>query len=298
MKDIHSHLVSVIKGTNRVIGSSESSWSKIPAGSYFRVDKDDIFYTVAKTAQIFYIKEFEVVNEKRLKVSKDVAANLIAGDVLTLTYKEQELHMLLEIRSAGLDYKIGDIIYINGGKPSFNLNNNLPETTQFTIEEIDQAGGIKQLGLLNRGKYLESPQSPSELIGGAGTQGMVDFTFREYPTRATVNKTVTNIVFEKDYSLVDLDYPLPVGVKAGKLSVEKWEMTLKENYAGETRLNVNYQVARNFTPFIDLPVMSKGQFNNEMIFNAAMKILDQEIQKLKEKSLAFQKFIDEQPKSL
>ena len=78
-------------------------------------------------------------------------------------------------------------------------------------------------------------------------------------------------------------YSLPTGIKEGKLSIEKWEMILVSNYQGENKIAQPFQVIRDFTPNYRIPLITKNSFNQELIINHALTILDKKIAELENK---------------
>ena len=142
----------MLKDTNRVVASSEVDLSKVSPGDYLRIDKEPLVYTVARADKMFYIKDFNVIDRKTIEIPSPVGVNLIVGDTLKITYKEYGCVGLLEIKHGGLRYKVGDVLTVEGGTPTVNLETGLIETTSFNVIEVDENGSILTLGPRTNGK--------------------------------------------------------------------------------------------------------------------------------------------------
>lgn len=271
--------VSVLKDSNRVVASSEVDMAKVKPGDYFRLESEPTFFTVARTSKFFYIKDFEVFDRKTIKLSSEVGINLLPGDNLKLTYKEYELVTLIEIRNGGERYQVDDVLTVVGGTPSINRENGLIDSTSFTVVAVDEKGSILALGPRTKGHYLEAPETIVDLSGGAGASAVVEVHYGVVEQRATIENVVAAIP-DINTGMVKLDFPLPPNLKNGKLSVEKWQLTLNGTYAGETKINSAYDISSNFTPALKLPLMLQNSFQREILFNQAMNLLEQRIVQL------------------
>ena len=70
-------------------------------------------------------------------------------------------------------------------------------------------------------------------------------------------------------------------IKSGKLSADKWELSLNINFAGKTKINSKYNVITDFTPFLNIPLMNGDPSRYEAIFNEAITKIDEFLNKLK-----------------
>lgn len=268
--------ISVLKDTNRVVASSEVDLTKVKAGSYFRIGGEPIFYTIARADKFFYIKDFTVIDPHTVKISSEVGINLLPGDNLKITFKEHEMAVFIDIKNGGERYKVDDVITVVGGTPSVNRENGLIETTSFVVLEVDEKGAIRNLGPRTKGVYIEPPFSIVEVTGGNGVGAVIELGYAVIEQRATV-ENVVNKVPDVNQGLVILDFPLPTNLKSGKISVEKWQLTLTSPYLGESKINATYDISTNFTPSLRLPLMVKNSFQKEILYNEAMNILEQKI---------------------
>lgn len=274
--------INVLKDTNRIVACSETDFNHVREGSYIRIGKDNLFYQVAKPRKFFYIKDFTVGDKsgKFIEIKGNIGINLIKGDVLSLSFKEYGLSLFLGILNGGANYQVDDEIYIKG-KSSYDPITGHYQSTTFIVQEVNPTNGaITQLGLKDAGKYTEMPESITEVMGGSGAGAVLEVQFELHDQRAMLEKTVTDIQFQDGKSFVYLDYALPSNISEGKLSVEKWEVFLTSVYLGENRINEVFEVIRDSTPHLKLPLLIKGSVIPEPLINHSFALLDNKIRDL------------------
>ena len=271
--------LSIIKDSNTAIAHTEADLSNIREGSLIKFGTDDVFYTIARAEYKHYIKDFEVVSRNQIKINGDIGDSLLLGDNVYLTHKEYKLSNVIKIKSAGAKYKIGDIVTLFGGTLSISLSDNHPNPAKLKVVSVNGDGGISDLEIIGSGKYLESPSGRTD--GGSGTGAEVECDFSIYDDRANLDAVISNINNRTVDCTLTLGYNLPNGLKEGKLSCEKWCLHLTSNYTGDTKLNSDYTILGNLTPYLSIPLLVKNSPNNEFIINEALKRIDLEINNLK-----------------
>ncbi len=279
MKNLHS-TISVIKDTNRIVSASDVDFSVVREGSYFKVSNDVVFYQVSKANKFFFIQDFKVISRNQIQISKNVGIDLLRGDTLDLSYKEYSCDTLIDIKNGGAGFKVNDEVSPNNGSLSIDIMNGFGEPTTFNIEEVDDKGTITKVSLKKEGKYIVPPGSVVEMHGGEGRGAVFEIAFALLSNRALIEREVSTITFEDKITNVFFDYALPLNISEGKLSVEKWELRLASPYLGETKLGESYDVVRDFTPSLKLPLLVKNSFSRELIINQAFNILDSRIAQL------------------
>lgn len=272
-------MISILKDTNRVVASSDIDLGNVRPGSLFRVIGDSVFYTVAKTNRFFLIKDFEFISSRRIKVTGDVNISLSVGDTLSISYKEWELYTIMEILNPGKGYKVGDEISASGGDLSVDAYSGTSEACLMTVDGIDDNGGITNIGLHRVGRYVSAPNKKNNIIGGSGDGAVFDLDFRLLEDRKIVERTIVGLDTQAILSDIFLDYPIPNGIKDGKVSVKKWEILLSSNYVEDSKVNVNYDISNDFTPVFNLPLLVPGSFSMELIYNQTIRALESEILK-------------------
>lgn len=275
------HTISIQNNTNRAICGSESDWSQIRPGSFIRFAQDDVLYTVAKTNQIFYIKDAVVgADGRKLIINDDIGINLHKGDCLTVSYKEYTLLTLLEIADGGSNYRVEDIISLNGGITSPEQSSGRPQLTAFRVTSVDENGKITGLALHSLGLYLVTPTSECKVDGGNGSNAKLLVEFKLVDNRRIVDRIVNKIDYSPAQSSLYLNYPMPAGLSEAKISVNKWEVILTGNYIGESLIDSDYKVSRDFTPNLGLPMMVRNSLSTDLLYNNSIQTLDLVISEL------------------
>lgn len=282
MNEIGS-LASILNNTNKVISQSDADWSFIREGAYFKFNKDGVFYPVVSVQEFLYIKDFVIVEANTIKIPENVNINLSVYDTLTISYKEYELLTIFTVKDKGRDYKNGELLTVNGGVLSARLDSGATQPAQLLVLEVDEHGGINKLKIENKGLYLQLPEKDSQVLGGSGTGAIINLEFKLLDSRTLVEREVTEIRMNDSSTELKLNYLLPANLKEGKLSVKKWALNLVGNYLQGTKVCEKFDVVRDFTLNLGLPLAAKNSFSMPSIFNAAMIRLDTEIAEIKKR---------------
>lgn len=271
---------SIIGNTNKLYSSSLADWSGIREGSYFKFVEDNSFHVVNKKEKIFYIKDAEVLNSTILKINSDISAELQSEDILTITYKEYEISRLVQILNGGKGYRVGDILFIKSGTPSSDVQNNISLIATFEVAEIQSGGAISKINIKYHGKYLVAPENRVNLLGGNGEEAFFEVEFKLIQERQRIEKDIKQVEIFPNHTLIHLVYGLPEGLKEVKISTEKWIMFLDSDYMGDTKLNKEFEIAKDFTFNYRIPLLVKNSFAIETVFNEAVSILENKILEL------------------
>ena len=274
---------SVRRGDAKVISTTFSDWSALREGTFIKFNDDPQFYIVSCTERKTYLKDFITLESSVIKVNEDCGVNINEGDTLHISYKEHELSTIYKIISAGKGYRIGDQLTLAGGTASLNITDNILNSTKFIASKVGDEGEIAELNIIDKGKYIEIPPQITDLKGGLGSLASLEVGFKLTDHRAFIERDVQKVEFKGSATIIHLVYSLPTGIKEGKLSIEKWEMILVSNYQGENKIAQPFQVIRDFTPNYRIPLITKNSFNQELIINHALTILDKKIAELENK---------------
>ncbi|MDO8609353.1 MAG: hypothetical protein Q7R95_02305 [bacterium] len=277
--------ISILQNTNRIIGSTEDNFGGIRAGTYIKIGTDDNLYSIYNTKKTFYIKEFEIIDSRKILIKENININLQKEDTINILYDEYELNSVLNISQKGKHYNTNDIITIKNGELSIDMLNGIGYPTKLSIEETNEFGEIKRVGLKDKGKYIIAPNNPCEITneGGMGIGAILELSYKIIDNRSLLKRIIKQIEFQENKTILYLDYSLPQGIKSGKLSAEKWEIILRENYLGANKVNEFYQIYKDFTPYLNIPLMLKNSESAHVIFNQAMLKIEQEIKGIKDK---------------
>lgn len=282
MKDF-GFTASCLKNTNRVISSTESNWGAIRKGSFLVLSDDSEFYSVGDVKEIRIIKEFTTTNPQTLSISGNNCPVFLKNDTLEVSFKEYEVDDILGIFSAGEGYSEKDILTLSGGTPYFDVGSNVTEPATFVVILVDERGSITKIDLLNRGSYLEAPHQTSALNGGKGKNAGLNLTYKLSDRRRVVERSIEEVTYHPEQTLIRLNYPLDKDIKRGKINLSKWELLLTANYVGESKLDVCYKVLRDFTPYLGIPLITRNSPSFDQLYNKGAQILDGRIKGIEER---------------
>lgn len=274
---------SIKQHSNKLISTTYSDWSAVREGSFIKFDDDIHFYTVSHLEKKTYLKDFVVVDSSVIQVNENCGANINPEDSLYISYKEYEISTINKIIGAGTNYKVGDRLNLAGGKASINTRDNTLNTGEITVNKIGNSGEILEVSISNHGKYIDTPPLITSLQGGNGQNATIEFSYRLSDHRTFIERDVESVEFKSAETIIHLVYGLPNGIKEGKLSIEKWEITLTSNYTGITKINHPFQVIRDFTPNYKMPLIAQNVVNQELIYNHTIAILDRKIAELEKR---------------
>ncbi len=278
-----SRALSILKGSNKATSHSEDNVSSLREGTYIRIGNDNIFYTILSTKSIFLIKDFELLSPTRIKI-KDLNHHVyLKGDTITASYKEKELLSVFNIVNGGRGYKIGDQVSLVGGDASFNVETNSTFPAKFVINEIDDKGAVLSFGILENGRYINPPPKICDLIGGEGTNLVFECEYKQIDDRSVIERTIEQAHIEGNGTIITLNYSLPAALKDGKFSLKKSEIILTSDYKGENKIDVPYEIARDFTPYLMLPLLVRNSLSLELLVNNAFVRLDDKARQLDDK---------------
>jgi hypothetical protein len=277
--------VSVLKDTNKVVGSTYDNFSAIRPGSFIRIENGQVLYPITKTQSIFYSKPF-INNKNREIIISDYCGIFIQkGDNIKIFYNRYELDSILSITSAGKGYNEGEIVTISGGVPSVNNIDGQVYPTRLVINIVNPEGGIVSLSKTDsneNGDYINTPVGDLELIGSKnGKNAQIRCQFKIIPSSLSIDRTVREISYQDGKTKIILDYSIDPNITNGNLSLEKWEAHLAYPFIGESRNNVPYEIFKDFTPNLNLPLLLKNSRSNELLYNQGMFLIDAEISSLR-----------------
>ena len=271
------YTASILKDTNKLIASSQADWSSLKNGSYVIFDEDDEFYKVVGKEQFFYIKDFSVLDNNIIKVEGSTNIRLSLNDNVTLTFKEFEA-LSVDVLAGGAGCSKGDVIEIHDGTFKTDSFDGVPQLTRISIDEVNSNGSVTSASIVSKGIYYAAPNEVS-----LKNSLKLKLKYELIDKRSIESRAISNIQFNGKDTLIHLNNNLPPNVKAGKVSVDKWELILNINYAGSTKVNSNYRVLVDFTPHLNMPLMRGDLNKNVAVFNEVIMRLDNEIKNLKDK---------------
>lgn len=247
------------------------------ANSYFRFTNDTQFYPIGSIKPVMLVYDY-VVDGKDLIINEDVGINLFHGDTLTVSYKEFEILSLIQITKAGTGYRKGDSIAA-AGQASVDVDTGFSLGSNFGVKEVGPNGEVTAIEMISPGLYITiNPANQFTGGNGSGFEALLDV--KATTQRKLVERMLEQTVTDGSKTRLIIQPKMPDGVTEGKVSVEKWEMLLTSNYVGPTIIGSTYEVGRDFTPNVGLPLMPSYPVNPSPAYNLAMTILDRKIAEL------------------
>ena len=273
--------LSILKDTNKLITSSEDNLSCIRSGSFIKLGNDSVIYTIAKTNKISFTSDFDVQTPTKLLINDNTNIKLQKNDVIKISYKEYELDHVSDIKDCGKLYVLNDEVTIRGGESVIDIQTGLENQTKLLVNGTNENGGITELKLKNNGKYIIFPPNPCELFGGHGENCLLNLNYKISNSSTETERKIQDINILEDKTYITLNYPVFDKLINGTIFVEKWEILLSSNYVGESKVNVNYEIFKDFTPNLHLPLLVKNSQSIDLIFNKVVNMLENEIMQLK-----------------
>ena len=279
------YTASILKNSNRLVASSQADWGTLRNGSYVILEGDEHFYTVIGKNKFFYIKDVTVASPAELVIDDNVGINVTMNDVIAFSYKKYEVDSV-SIAAAGKSYKQGDLLRPEGGVCSYSAIDDIDTPTELEVAEVGAQGEIKALTIKSKGVYIEAPAERTRLVSGAGDSAEVVLNVTLLDSRSIEERSVKSIRIdgENNKTHLELNNSLPPKLIKGKISINKWEILLNINHPGENRINTTYQVIRDFTPNLNIPLMKGNISKNEAVYNEAISKIDEAIKKLYDKT--------------
>ena len=276
--------VSLAKGSNRAYGGTLADWSLTRLNSFLKIANVSTLYTVIDKEKHFFIKKFENKGNATILFSEDVSEFLLPGDDVKISFKEY-LIKEFSLTKSGAGYSVGDLLEIENESSVNDTVGGKSLGAFFKVEDTGESGEIKKLSLENRGRYLlDSPKKDAyKMRGGYGSGAEVETEFEENGNTKIVEKTVMIVDPQGPSTVVTIDSPFQQNIKTGKMSFEKWSLELKHPHKGESVLNREVTITRDFTPHCGLPIIPGTNDVAESHYNKAITILDQKIAELENK---------------
>lgn len=269
------YTASILRDTNRLVASSQADWSSLKTGSYVIFDEDEDFYKVVDKKRFFYIKDFEVISPNKISIEGSTDIKLSLNDDTTLTFKEYKVSSV-KVLNGGSGFSKGEVVEINKGIYKINSYDGLPYSAKVLVESVGTSGDVTSVSISNPGVYYEAPNSSLSLDKSLNLE--LEYDLVEDRTRES--RSISEVFFDGEKTILSLNNDLPLNVKMGKVSVDKWELILNINYVAASKINSHYRVLVDFTPHLGLPLMRGDLNKNVAIFNESITKIDGEIKKI------------------
>jgi hypothetical protein len=219
---------SILQNSNKLYSSSFCDWRGVREGAYFQFKNDKFTFNVVNTKLETYSKSFTVKNKNSIVCPFNFNPILIKDDNINLTYKELRVRKLLFIINPGSNYRVGDMVFCLGGV----LNQNYQSGGSFKVVGVGGQGEITDLELIESGKYIQIPDNKEikTYSDGPGQNAELALEFEEDAVLGTLERTISNLIFNQNETTIIFSRPLPEGINHGELNFSKWLITLNNSY--------------------------------------------------------------------
>ena len=275
----YGYTVSATNGSKRVVACSKADWSPLKEGSFIVMSGDSDFYRLFHNKQFVYTKEVEVDDSNKLVMKERSGTALSIDDTVSFMSDEYEV-ISSNIVEGGENYVAGDILFPENINYKFNSIDGIDDEARIKVESVDEKGSIQSVALIAKGLYVSPNVKSGKALGGSGTGARLETQFVQSSNKRIEERTISFLDHSGDGTIAHLSHPLPPTVTSGMMSITKWEAMLDSPYQGQTKNDVDYEIIKDFTPNIDLPLLKGDLASSQIIYNESMVVLDKKIQEL------------------
>lgn len=275
---------SVLLGSNKVYSSTNSYWGRVGSGAYFRFERDTCYFNVSKSEKETYSKVFTVKNKNTIVLDSNLAPILMRGDQIKINYREYVFKQIKVIFSEGGGYKKDDLLFLEGGQ----LNPFYQSSAIFKVLSTDESGAIKDIEIIEKGKYIISPQKDIPLnctTDGAGKNAQIICDFDLNEKVEYLERIISAINYDTNLTYITFLQPLPNGINSGELSFEKWAIILTSTYNAREKppIEEKYEIYNDFLPDSNLLKLVRGHTAPDVVINKNFELLLSRIKELETK---------------
>lgn len=282
MKEINQ-AGSIKNETNRLIAVGDSDWKYITNGTEIRFVSQSELFPVLESKKFISIKDFALMEKSVIKIQSNSELEFSAGDRAIITYKKYLITNIFAISQSGKGYKAGDILTVNCDKYELDKTTNELKSAKVFVDKVSESGAIVKATIIYGGELLSKPDDIMLLSGGSGSGATMHFTSAVNDQRGRIEAQISSINQLSNTCLLKLEYPINSKITEGKISVEKWEIILSKKYLGDTLINKQFQVYRDYTPNYSFNMMLPNSPSAHICYNASMKKVDMIIKQLEDR---------------
>lgn len=281
MKQIYQ-LASIKNKSNRLISVGDSDWSFFRKGTEIRFQNENELYCVIDSSKFMAIKDFSAVNQNTLKIAGNSDLEFSEGDTVKVTYKKYGISNVFKISNPGNGYKAGDILFVVSDCYEKNPITNEDYLCRIKVEKVSDRGEILSVSILEQGNFISEPNDILVVGGGSGKGSTMHFSKFLYDNRNIEERSIKSINNISNACLINLEYPINKSISSGKISIEKWEARISTEYLGETKINKQFQLYRDYTANFGLHLMAPNSPSAHICYNSAMKKIDQKLKDIED----------------
>jgi hypothetical protein len=278
------YTVSVVNGSKRITACSKADWIPIKDGSFIIIDGDNEYYRLSHKKQFLYVKEARVDSANKLVIDGIAESGSIsANDSLEFTANEYQITKV-DVADGGTDYVVGDIISCAGPLSKLNSSDDTQEHARVEVKSITENGSIESIELISNGTYIAASEEGDifNIKDGSGSGASLSSRYTLSANKPIEERSISGIERKDNKTIIYLSYPLPISMISGNVSVKKWEAVLDSPYLGVTKAGASYEIIKDFTPNLDLPLIKGELASTPLLYNESMVLIDKKIKELEE----------------
>ena len=275
----YGYTASVVQGSDKVTACAKADWSNIRDNSFILIDGDKVFYQIINRRKYTYKTSVTVLNGTQLKIHSNVGTTLGVDDDVSFRSAEYNVKSG-SVNNGGNGYTEGDLLSPQGGVCKYNSLDEIDMPAQFEVTNVDNNGEVSSLKLINGGSYNSPPDNSCALLGGSGDGASVTLSSASSDTISVEERGVSLVELADNETIIHLNHALPPKIETGEIEVDKWELTINRDYVGESKLSAGYDIIKDFTPNLDLPLLHKEIIMSHLLYNESVIKIDEKIKNL------------------
>jgi hypothetical protein len=275
---------SVEKGSNKLYTESNRQIAA-QHGAFIKIGSNDIFYRV-ESVEDYHIKRKFTAQGKHITIKGNYQYRLTTDDVVKIYFDEYEAFSLGEIQEPKEEqfggYAIGQKIYAQGGTASNSASNVTGEITELEVAQIDEDKKIVNLEISRPGKYITPPENPVKFMNEDGEELSISVEFDLASNSSVIERSFSRVNNEKEKTIIEMSYGLPVGVKEGEFVTSKQIIFLDKRYSHDSVNHQPCQIISDRSPVGGIPLLNQAISPIAAIstYNKAMEMLDTRLQEI------------------
>lgn len=270
--------VSVKQDSNLVYCSTAASaaFKNIQAGCLIKIGDDKVFYEIASKKDENLVKPFTQTNGC-LVLEGDCGLEILAEDTISITFKEYQILGIFSILNPGSGYRKDEIVLIDKGIANYDVYTGTEKYTSIKVKDVDANGGITSLEVIEKGLYLVKPDKEVTVNGIRGREAKILVEYMPVSSRKSFERKVIGKKYEDGYTVIHLDSPINRHIIEGEISIEKSVLGLNTDYTPNTKISAPFEIVKDFTKHLGIPLMAPNTMSREIIFNKAMNKIDEQL---------------------
>jgi|TARA_Y100000361_G_C11158826_1_gene345850 hypothetical protein len=243
-------------------------------GAFIHIGGNQVHYQLENTESLNIKRKFTVSGQS-IQTKNDFTYRISPSDILNITFNEYEACDFKNVKDNNkFKYKIGDLIYSQGGVASSSKDNLTGENTEFNVTKVDAKGNILEISISSPGKYVTPPQNPVKLLHDSGEFITADVEYEEAESSSILERDIKSIVYNEGKTSIEFHYPLPQDVKEGEFAITKQVIILNKKYSLPSAELIPCEMTFDFSPVAKIPLLSNNSSNPYAMYNEGIKMIE------------------------